>query len=248
MTDISEVLASIKKSNLSTEELKKEFDEKIKTTSQGLGNLQKPIDELINFEKAQNDEISNFESNNQALTQEITSLKTEKQTNESSLAENQANLDKLTEERAKLEAKIRETNSAVNDNNNKLTTAKNELATLTTNLEKITAEIDQIVNSSEAQILDLERNINEKRDAISKVKGERMALEYLIKKNHIEFNEIKVIKTLEGRKNTDLSTVSKVTGLSDDLITKTLNGLMARNLLTFDKDSGAINITGSLKI
>ncbi|RLI63528.1 MAG: hypothetical protein DRO63_08355 [Candidatus Gerdarchaeota archaeon] len=75
-----------------------------------------------------------------------------------------------------------------------------------------------------------------------------MALEFLIKKNYIEFNEIKIINALEGRKNTDLSTIAKVTGLSTDLIVSTLNGLMKRNLLTFDNSSGAITLTGSLKI
>jgi len=70
----------------------------------------------------------------------------------------------------------------------------------------------------------------------------------LIKKNYIEFNEIKIINALEGRKNTDLSTIAKVTGLSTSLIVSTLNGLMKRNLLTFDNSSGAITVTGSLKI
>ena len=248
MTDISEVLASIKKSNLTLEELKKDFDDNLKVANQGLVNLIEPIEDAINFEKKRNDEISNYESSNQALSQEITSLKSEKQSNETLLAENQTNLDRITDERAKLETSIREVNSHLNDKNNILSTAKSELSKLTTEVETVTAEVSQIVNSSEAQILDLEKKIEGKRDAISKIKGERMALEYLIKKNHIEFNEIKIIKTLEGRKNTDLNTISKVTGLSDALIVKTLNGLMERQLLTYDSSSGAIVITGSLKI
>jgi len=248
MTDISEVLASIKKSNLTLEELKKDFDDNLKVANQGLVNLIEPIEDAINFEKKRNDEISNYESSNQALSQEITSLKSEKQSNETLLAENQTNLDRITDERAKLETSIREVNSHLNDKNNILSTAKSELSKLTTEVETVTAEVSQIVNSSEAQILDLKKKIEGKRDAISKIKGERMALEYLIKKNHIEFNEIKIIKTLEGRKNTDLNTISKVTGLSDALIVKTLNGLMERQLLTYDSSSGAIVITGSLKI
>jgi len=75
-----------------------------------------------------------------------------------------------------------------------------------------------------------------------------MALEYLIKKGHVEFNEIKIINALEGRKITDIATITKVTGLAENLIEKTLDGLMKRNLLNYDSSSGSITITGNLKI
>ena len=43
-------------------------------------------------------------------------------------------------------------------------------------------------------------------------------------------------------------TITKVTGLSEALIAKTLEGLEKRNLLTYDDSTGAITVTGSLKL
>lgn len=248
MTDISEVQTSIKKSNLIVQELNEDFEENIKLTQKGLEGLKEPIEELINFEKKRRDEISTYNSSNDALTQEIATLKEEKNSNDTLLSETQINLSEMVDKRAKLETRIRESNSELSNTKNKLTADKDEYSSLSQENQKITSEIGEIVSSTEVKILDLEKKVESKKDTIRRVKGERMALEYLIKKNQIEFNEIKIIKTLEGRKNTDLNTVSKVTGLSDALIIKTLDGLMKRNLLTYDPSSGAIVITRNLKL
>ncbi len=248
MTEISQVKTSINKSDLSIQELNKEIVDKIKATQKGLDDLKNPIDELIDFEKKRKEEISTFESNNDALTRERATLKEEKSSNETLASEKQSNLSELVDKRAKLETQLREINVEISEIKNKLAGAKDEHSSLSEANKKITNEIVSIVSSSEVKILDIEKKVEAKKDAIRRVKGERMALEFLIKKNHIEFNELKIIKTLEGRSNTDLNTVSKVTGISDALITKTLESLMKRNLITYDPTSGAIVIVSSLKL
>ena len=130
----------------------------------------------------------------------------------------------------------------------KLEVLKSELNNENLTNQKIKAEINQTVESNDMKIAQIEKQIEKLRDEIRKTKGERLALEYLVKKGHIEFNELKIINTLEGRKTTDVATISKVTGLSESLITKTLNGLMKRNVLTFDSKTGVITIIGSLRI
>ncbi|MHA1742907.1 MAG: hypothetical protein ACTSV6_01495, partial [Candidatus Heimdallarchaeota archaeon] len=153
-----------------------------------------------------------------------------------------------TNDRTKLESRKRELTSELSAIEKNLEAAKKELEMETETNQKLQAEIKNIVEATEQKINEIEQQAEKERDVIRKSKGERMALEFLIKKNYIEFNEIKIINALEGRKNTDLSTIAKVTGLSTNLIVSTLNGLMKRNLLTFDNSSGAITVTGSLKI
>ena len=126
--------------------------------------------------------------------------------------------------------------------------SKIELTSEINNYEKLLAEITQLIESTETKVHQLEKGAEEKRDRIRKSQGERMALEYLIKHKHIEFNEIKIINSLDGRKTTDMATIAKVTGLSEGLISKTLEGLQKRNLLTYDSSNGAIEVTGNLRI
>ncbi len=247
MTDISEVQSSIKKSELTIQELNSNFEEKIKVTKKGLEDLKNPIEDLINFEKKRKDEISNYLSTNDALTREVTTLKDEKSSNETLLSGAQSNLSELVDNRAKLETRLREINSELNETKNKQAGAKDEYSNFSEENKKISNNIVEIVSSSEKKILEFEKKIEAKKDTLRRIKGERMALEYLIKKNHVEFNELKIINSLEGRKNTDLSTISKVTGISDELIIKTLEGLMKRKLITYDSSSGAITIDRSLK-
>ena len=92
MTDISEVQTSIKKSDLTIQELKDEFDNKIIVTQKGLEDLKNPIEEQIIFEKKRKEEISAYESSNDALTREVSTLKGEKNSNETLLSETQSNL------------------------------------------------------------------------------------------------------------------------------------------------------------
>ncbi|NHJ85544.1 MAG: hypothetical protein FK734_08785 [Asgard group archaeon] len=248
MTDLSEVLSALKRDALIIDEIQHEFNDSIKTTTKGLEDIKEPIQELIDFEKRQNDEISHYESKNLSLSQEINSLKEEKLNHERLLKETQDLLTSNTEKRTKLESNKRDISSELIAFETKLQNAKNDLSLEKEQNERLLAEISQIVESTEEKIHALEQQVEAKRDAIRKIKGERMALEYLIKHDHIEFNEIKIIQSLDGRKNTDLATISKVTGLSNNLIEKTLEGLMKRNLLTYDNSSGIITITGSLKL
>lgn len=248
MTDISEVQASINRSNLSLEEINKEAEDTLKLVLKGFKDLASPIEDLINSEKKQNEEISNYDSSNMSLSKEISSLKEEKSRNETLQSNTQNTFNEATEKRTKLEGKIRETKTNLDNAKNKLTLTKEEQEKVSIENDKLTAEIDQLVQTSDNQILELNKKSDQKRDSLRKVKGERMALEYLIKRNYIEFNEMKIISSLEGRRATDMSTISKVTGLSENLIEKTLNGLMQRNLLTYDSSTGAINVTGNLKL
>ncbi|MFW9922339.1 MAG: hypothetical protein ACFFDW_03520 [Candidatus Thorarchaeota archaeon] len=248
MTNISEVLASIKRSNLTIEELTREVEQSLKATAKGLEDLNRPLEELAVNERKINEEISKYDSNNLTLSKEISNLKEEKGHNEILLTNTQNQLNDTTQNRAKTETKIRETKTILSDTTSKLEVTKNELAGLEQENAKLLVEIENIVKTSDQQLLEFGKKAEQKRDSIRKSKGERMALEYLIKKNHVEFNEIKIINSLEGRKNTDMATVSKVTGLSSNLIEKTLNGLMKRKLLEYDSATGAITIIGNLKI
>ncbi|MBK5112006.1 MAG: hypothetical protein KGD59_03830 [Candidatus Heimdallarchaeota archaeon] len=248
MTDISEVLSALKRGDLTIEEVLKELNDILATVKKGFEELKQPIEELVEFEKRQSGEISQYESSNLTLSQEITSFTEEKATNERLLQEIQEKYSETTEKRVKHETKVRETSTELSNTKKRLEAANAEHVAETETNQKIIAEISTIVESAEQKALGIEQQAEKERDIIRKSKGERMALEYLIKKNHIEFNEIKVIHSLDGRTNTDMATVSKVTGLSEALIAKTLEGLEKRNLLTFDGSTGAITVTGSLKI
>ncbi|NHJ33414.1 MAG: hypothetical protein FK732_11180 [Asgard group archaeon] len=248
MTDISEVLSALKRGDLTVEEVLKELSDLLTTVKKGLDDLKKPIEELVEFEKRQSDEISQYESSNLSLSQEIATLTEEKTTNEKLLQNTQEQYTETTEKRVKLEAKVRETTTELSNTKNRLQAANTEFTAETDTNHKIIAEISTIVESAEQKVLGIEQQAEKERDIIRKSKGERMALEYLIKRNHIEFNEIKVINSLDGRNNTDMATISKVTGLSESLIAKTLEGLERRNLLTYDNSTGAITVTGSLKL
>lgn len=248
MTDINEVLASIKRSNLALDEINQEFNSTVKMVIQGIENLNNPIEDLIQNEKKEKEEISQIESTNLSLGQEISSLKEEKAKLETNQTETQTQFNEMVDKRTKLEAKIRETKSELENTKNNLSNAKETLKQESEQLERISVEVQNIVTNSDQQILELEKKSEQKRDSLRKIKGERMALEYLIKRGHVEFNEVKIINALEGRKITDMATITKVTGISEDLISKTLDGLMKRNLLTYDGSSGAITIKGSLRI
>lgn len=248
MTDISEVLSALKRGDLTVEEVLSELNDLLTTIKKGIEDLKQPIEDLVEFEKGQSDEILQFESSNLSLSQEITSLTNEKATSENSLQRTQEEYTETTEKKVKLETKVREISTELSNTKNRLQTADAELAVETETNQKIIAEISTVVESIEQKILGIEKQAEMERDIIRKSKGERMALEFLIKKNHIEFNEIKVINSLDGRTNTDMVTITKVTGLSEALIAKTLEGLEKRNLLTYDDSTGAITVTGSLKL
>ncbi len=248
MTDISEVLSALKRGDLIVEEVRKELDELLATVKKGLDELKGPIEELVEFEKRQSGEISQYESSNLILSQEISTLTEEKATNEKLLQNTQEKYNEITEKRVKTETKVRETSTELSNTKKRLESANTELATETETNQRINAEISSIVESAEQKALSIEQQAEKERDVIRKSKGERLALEYLIKRNHIEFNEIKVINSLDGRTTTDMATISKVTGLSEVLISKTLEGLEKRNLLTYDRSTGAITVTGNLKI
>ncbi len=248
MTDISEVLSALKRGDLTVEEVLKELNDLLTTVKKGIDELKQPITDLVEFEKRQSDEILQFESSNLSLTQEITSLTEEKATSETLLQRTQEEYTETTEKRVKLETKVRELSSELSNTKKRLETANAELAGETETNQKIVAEISTIVESAEQKVLGIEKQAEMERDIIRKSKGERMALEFLIKKSHIEFNELKVINSLDGRNNTDMATISKVTGLSAELIAKTLEGLEKRNLISYDGSTGAIIVTGSLKL
>ena len=180
--------------------------------------------------------------------QEISTLKQEKTNNEQLLQNTQTKYTDTTDKRAKLEPKKRDTQTELANTEKTLETTKSELQSESEKNTKLTVEISSVVQAAELKMKEVEKKADAERDLIRKTKGERMALEYLIKRNHIEFNEIKVINSLDGRTNTDMTTVSKVTGLSEALIAKTLEGLEKRNLLTYDDSTGAITVTGSLKL
>lgn len=248
MTDTSEVLSALKRGDLTVEEVLSELNDLLTTVKKGIEDLKQPIEDLVEFEKGQSDEILQFESSNLSLSQEITSLTNEKATSENSLQRTQEEYTERTEKKVKLETKVREISTELSNTKNRLQTADAELAVETETNQKIIAEMSTVVESTEQKILGIEKQAEMERDIIRKSKGERMALEFLIKKNHIEFNEIKVINSLDGRTNTDMVTITKVTGLSEALIAKTLEGLEKRNLLTYDDSTGAITVTGSLKL
>lgn len=248
MTDISEVLSALKRGDLTVEEVLNELNDLLTTVKKGIDDLKQPIEDLVEFEKGQSDEILQFESSNLSLSQEITSLTNEKATSENSLQRTQEEYTETTGKRVRLETKVREISTELSNTKKRLQAADAELAVETETNQKIVAEISTVVESTEQKILGIEKQAEMERDIIRKSKGERMALEFLIKKNHIEFNEIKVINSLDGRTNTDMVTITKVTGLSEALIAKTLEGLEKRNLLTYDDSTGAITVTGSLKL
>ena len=248
MTDISEVLSALKRGDLTVEEVLKELNDLLATVKKGLDDLKQPIEDLVEFEKRQSDEILQFDSSNLSLSQEITSLTEEKATSETVLQRTQEEYTETTEKRVKLETKVRELSTELANTKKRLVAANAELAGETETNEKILAEISTIVVSIEQKVLGIEKQAEMERDVIRKSKGERMALEFLIKKNHIEFNELKVINSLDGRNNTDMATISKITGLSAALIAKTLEGLEKRNLISYDGSTGAIIVTGSLKL
>lgn len=248
MTDISEVLSALKRGDLTVEEVLKELNDLLATVKKGIDDLKQPITDLVEFEKRQSDEILQFESGNLSLSQEITSLTEEKATSENVLQRTQEDFTETTEKRVKLETKIRELTTELSNTKKRLEAANAELAGDTETNQKIVAELSSIVESAEQKILGIEKQAEMERDIIRKSKGERMALEFLIKKNHIEFNELKVINSLDGRNNTDMATISKITGLSTALIEKTLVGLEKRNLISYDVSTGAITVTGSLKL
>ncbi|MCE7746605.1 MAG: hypothetical protein GPJ52_15870 [Candidatus Heimdallarchaeota archaeon] len=248
MTDISEVLSALKRGDLTVEEVLKELNDLLATVKKGIDDLKQPIEDLVEFEKRQSDEILQFDSSNLSLSQEITSLTEEKATSETVLQRTQEEYTETTEKRVKLETKVRELSTELANTKKRLVAANAELAGETETNEKILAEISTIVVSIEQKVLGIEKQAEMERDVIRKSKGERMALEFLIKKNHIEFNELKVINSLDGRNNTDMATISKITGLSAALIAKTLEGLEKRNLISYDGSTGAIIVTGSLKL
>ncbi len=248
MTDISEVLSALKRGDLTVEEVLKELNDLLTTVKKGIDDLKRPIEDLVEFEKRQSDEILQFESSNLSLSQEITSLTNEKATSENLLQRTQEEYTEMTEKRIKLETKVREVSTELSNTQKRLTVANSELTVETETNQKIVAELSTIVESAEQKIIGIEKQAEMERDIIRKSKGERMALEFLIKRNHIEFNELKVINSLDGRTNTDMATISKVTGLSSELIAKTLEGLEKRKLISYDGSTGAITVTGSLKL
>lgn len=248
MTDISEVLSALKRGNMTIEEAINELNESLKTVNKGLNDLEKPIEEVIEFERRQNEEIAKYESSNLTLSRETTTLMEEKASNERLLKETQEKYTETTDKRARLETKKRDTMTELSNTEKKLETVKAEFEMEKETNIKITAELTSLIQATEQKINQIDKQAESERDLIRKTKGERMALEYLIKKNHIEFNELKIINSLEGRKTTDMATISKVTGLSDALILKTLDGLMRRNLLSYDNSTGAITVTGNLKL
>ncbi|MHA1185644.1 MAG: hypothetical protein ACTSXA_04425 [Candidatus Heimdallarchaeota archaeon] len=248
MTEISEVLAALKRTNLAVDEISKELDNTLKLIRNGLTELQNPVVDLIEFEKRQTEEIAKFESGNLTLSKEISSLKEGKAKNETLLRETEGELTNTTDKRVKLETKKRETTTELTSTKNKLESTKIELAKETDNYNHLLTEVTQLIETTDHKVHSLEKGAEEKRDRIRRSQGERMALEYLIKYKHIEFNEIKIINSLDGRKTTDIATIAKVTGLSEGLISKTLEGLMKRNLLTFDNSTGIITVTGNLRI
>jgi chromosome segregation ATPase len=248
MTDISEVLSALKRGNMTIEEVTNELNESLITVKKGLNDLEKPIEEVIEFERRQKDEIVKYESSNLTLSQEISTLKEEKASNENLLKETQDKYTESTDKRTRLETKKRDTMTELSNIEKKLETAKSEYEMEKETNLKITAELTSLIQAAGQKINEIEKQAESERDLIQRTKGERMALEYLVKRNHIEFNELKIINSLEGRKSTDMATISKVTGLSDSLILKTLDGLMRRNLLTYDNSTGAITVTGNLKL
>jgi DNA repair exonuclease SbcCD ATPase subunit len=248
MTDISEVLSALKRGNMTIEEVTNELNESLITVKKGLNDLEKPIEEVIEFERRQKDEIVKYESSNLTLSQEISTLKEEKASNENLLKETQDKYTESTDKRTRLETKKRDTMTELSNIEKKLETAKSEYEMEKETNLKITAELTSLIQAAGQKINEIEKQAESERDLIQRTKGERMALEYLVKRNHIEFNELKIINSLEGRKSTDMVTISKVTGLSDSLILKTLDGLMRRNLLTYDNSTGAITVTGNLKL
>jgi chromosome segregation ATPase len=248
MTDVNEIQAAVKRGDLILEEVKREVDETIKNVKVGLDNLKSPIEDLIEFEKKQNDEISKFETKNLSLSKEITNLKGEKENNERTLKETKEEYANKTEQRSKLETKKRELQNELVTTTNQLEITSAELSNEQQKLQSITEEVRSLTETSEKRINELEKEVAQKRDALQRAQGEQKALEYLVKNKHIEFNEIKVIDALTGRANTDLGTITKVTGLSRGVIEKTLKGLMKRDVLTYDDTTGEINVTGSLKL
>ena len=195
MTDISEVLSALKRGDLTVEEVLSELNDLLTTVKKGIEDLKQPIEDLVEFEKGQSDEILQFESSNLSLSQEITSLTNEKATSENSLQRTQEEYTETTEKKVKLETKVREISTELSNTKNRLQTADAELAVETETNQKIIAEMSTVVESTEQKILGIEKQAEMERDIIRKSKGERMALEFLIKKNHIEFNELKVINS-----------------------------------------------------
>ncbi|NHJ39747.1 MAG: hypothetical protein FK731_06910 [Asgard group archaeon] len=248
MTEISEVLSALKRGNMTIEEAMNELNETLKTVKKDINDLEKPIEDVIEYERRQKDEIAKFESSNLTLSQEIANYKEEKISNEQLLKETQEKYTETTDKRARLETKKRDTITELSNIEKKLESTKAEFEMEKETNIKITAELTSLIQTAEQKMNEIEKQAEKERDLIRKTKGERMALEYLVKKNHIEFNELKIINSLEGRKTTDMETISKVTGLSDALILKTLDGLMRRNLLTYDNSTGAITVTGNLRL
>ncbi|HUT79685.1 MAG TPA: hypothetical protein VMZ29_00665 [Candidatus Bathyarchaeia archaeon] len=248
MTDTSEVHSALKRGDLLLDELIDEINNSLKATKNNFDEIKKPIQDIIDFEKRLNDEISKYESSNTSLSQEISLLKDQKISKENLLKEMQDKYTITVEKRNKAESKIKDLTAELMSTEKKLETVKTELEQDNLTNQKLIAEISTIVESSEQKILEINKKAENERDLIRRVKGERMALEYLVKRNHIEFNELKIINSLDGRKNTDMATISKVTGISETLIAKTLEGLMKRNLLTYDSSTGAINVTGNLRL
>jgi len=78
-----------------------------------------------------------------------------------------------------------------------LETAKAELAAENELEQKILAEKNHVIESTEQKVIDIEKQAENERNLLRKAKGERMALEYLIKRGHVEFNEVKIINSLE---------------------------------------------------
>lgn len=248
MTEISEVQATIKRGALSAEEIEQNFNESLQTIKRGLENLQNPIEEVISQEKELKEEIAKYESDNLNLSKEISSLKKEKQDKENQLHEKKEQLSEKTNKRVELEKTIREIETELENTNQSLSTAKDELNQKTNELKTTEKELEDLRTSYEEQLQELEEKAENKRKKIRRIKGERLALEYLIKHNHIDFNELTVINALKGRTTTDISTIEKITGVSKDLIENCLKGLNKRGLVEYDESSGNISITGSLKI
>ncbi|MEA2070506.1 MAG: hypothetical protein U9O98_04370, partial [Asgard group archaeon] len=150
--------------------------------------------------------------------------------------------------RIKLENEKREKSTQLENLTKNLELAKDDLQNEKQVLQQLLAEIEQMKKETEQKVLEIRSKAKQKRDHIQKVKGERMALQFLIKNKYIEFNEMKIIDSLKGRRNTDVNTIAKVTGLSPNLISQTLTGLMKRDLVNYDKDSGKIEVLSNLKI
>ncbi|MBN1328090.1 MAG: hypothetical protein JXA54_01340 [Candidatus Heimdallarchaeota archaeon] len=248
MTDTSEVHSSLKRGDIILEELIEELNNSLKITKNNFAEIKKPIQDIIDLEKKLSDEISIYETNNLLRSQEVSSLKNQKNSKENLLKDTQNRHTELVDKRNKAESKKRDLTNELMNTEKKLESVKTELEQDNLLNQKLIAEISNIVETSEHKIQEINKKAEMERDSIRKVKGERMALEYLVKRDHIEFNELKIINSLDGRKNTDMATISKVTGLSEALIAKTLQGLMKRNLLTYDSSSGAISVTGNLRL